>query len=260
MRIFSLILAFVLFEPDPVPAPKVIPREKGSIGVSNSGKTRRWTAEWTMEPATEKGLPAVHFTEVGRGQYSGFTEPVSWTTDALWSADRVFHPLRFEKTVKNSSGKVIATERKIFDPAKGTVDFERKREGYAAETRREATPPDTLAPEGIVGIMRFLPFDHWQTTKVHLFSSEPKLYEMKIEMKGREHVTTPAGDFDCYKIELVPQLGALNLVKGLFPKAIFWFTVAPPHFWVRYEGPESGAGTPRVVMELKTYQPERATN
>src|SRR5215471_19325482 len=221
MRILALILAFVLVEPDSVPVPNVIPREKGSIEVSGSGKARRWTAEWTMEPATEKGLPAVHFTEVGRGQYSGFTEPVSWTIDALWSADRVFRPLRFEKTVKNSSGQIIATERKTFDPVRGSVDFERKREGHSTETRHVATPADTLAPEGIVGIMRFLPFDHWRPTTVHLFSNEPKLYEMKIEMRRREHVKTPAGDLDCYKVEFVPQLGALNLVKGLFPKAIF---------------------------------------
>ena len=220
MRLVSLILTLVLIEPDTVPAPKVIPREKGSIQVSGSGKAQRWTAEWTMEPATENGLPAVHFTEVGRGQYSGYNEPVSWTIDAVWSSNQVFRPLRFEKTIKNSSGRVIGTERKTFDPAKESVDFERKREGHATESKHLATPVDTLAAEGIVGIMRFLPFDHWRPTKVHLFSNEPRLYEMKIEMRGREHVTTPAGAFDCYKIELVPELGALNLVKGLFPNPV----------------------------------------
>jgi hypothetical protein len=260
MCFLPLILALLLIEPDTVPAPKVIPREKGSIQVAASGKQQRWTADWTMEPAIDHGLPAVHFTEVGRGQYSGYNEPISWTIDAVWSSDRVFRPLRFEKTIKNSSGQVIGTERKIFDPAKDSVEFVRTREGRATESRHSATPADTLAPEGIVGIMRFLPFDNWRPVTVHLFSNEPKLYEMKIEMKGRERVRTPAGEFDCYKIELVPQLGALNLVKGLFPKAIFWFTVAPPHFWVKYEGPESGAGTPHVVMELKTYEPQRATN
>jgi hypothetical protein len=260
MCFLPLILALLLIEPDTVPAPKVIPREKGSIQVAASGKQQRWTADWTMEPAIDHGLPAVHFTEVGRGQYSGYNEPISWTIDAVWSSDRVFRPLRFEKTIKNSSGQVIGTERKIFDPAKDSVEFVRTREGRATESRHFAMPADTLAPEGVVGIMRWFPFDNWRPVTVHLFSNEPKLYEMKIEMKGRERVRTPAGEFDCYKIELVPQLGALNLVKGLFPKAIFWFTVTPPHFWVKYEGPESGAGTPHVVMELKTYEPQRATN
>jgi len=117
-------------------------------------------------------------------------------------------------------------------------------------------PDDTLATEGIAGILRFLPFDHWEPQKMHLFSNEPKMYEVKLEMKGKERVKTPAGEFEAYKIELSPELGVLNLVKGLLPKAYFWFTVAAPHFWVKYEGPENGAGTPSIVMQLNTYKPE----
>ena len=63
---------------------------------------------------------------------------------------------------------------------------------------------------------------------------------MKIELRGKEKIKTPAGAFECYKIELVPQLGILNVVRPFAPKAYFWFTVSPPHFWVRYEGPEAG--------------------
>ena len=61
---------------------------------------------------------------------------------------------------------------------------------------------------------------------------------------------TPAGEFECYKLEMLPHLGVLNVVRYFYPKAFFWFTVAPPHFWVRYEGPENGPGTPEIVMEL----------
>ena len=254
MRLLVSFILLLLVGPETVPAPNVIPREKGSIQVSGVGKSQRWTAEWTMEPANENGLPAVHFTETGRGQYSGFAEPISWTIDALWTADRVFRPLRFEKIIKNMSGRVVGNEIKTFDPAKELVQFERKREGRKTEAKRLATPADILAPEGIVGILRYLPFDHWRPITVHLLSNEPKLYEMKVEMRGREQVKTPAGTFDCYKLELVPQLGALNLFRGFLPKAVFWFSVAPPHFWVRYEGPESGPGTPDIVMELKTYE------
>jgi hypothetical protein len=61
------------------------------------------------------------------------------------------------------------------------------------------------------------------------------------------------GDIDCYKVELVPHLGILNLVKAFFPKTYLWFSVAPPHFWVKYEGLEEGLGTPQVVVDLKSY-------
>ena len=64
----------------------------------------------------------------------------------------------------------------------------------------------------------------------------------------------PAGEFECYKVELVPGLGVLNLFRFAIPKAYFWFTVDPPHYWVRYEGLENGRGTPQVVMELTTLE------
>ena len=127
-------------------------------------------------------------------------------------------------------------------------------DGQQPESRQFSVPADTLEPEGIAGILRFLPFDHLHSESIHLFTNEPHLYEAKLELRGRERVKTPAGDYECYKLELVPQLGALNVFRTFLPKAYFWFTVAPPHFWVRYEGPENGAGTPHVTMELKTYQ------
>src|SRR5690242_5652194 len=102
MRLLTFTLALALIRPETVPVPKVIPREKGSIVVSGQGRPERWTAEWSMEPSTERGLPAVHFTEAGRGLYSGYSEPISWTIDAVWSSDSAFRPLRFEKTIKNA--------------------------------------------------------------------------------------------------------------------------------------------------------------
>jgi hypothetical protein len=52
------------------------------------------------------------------------------------------------------------------------------------------------------------------------------------------------------ELEVVPHLGVLNLFRPFLPKTYFWFTVASPHNWVRYEGPENGPGTPEVVMSL----------
>ena len=85
---------------------------------------------------------------------------------------------------------------------------------------------------------------------MHFLSNEPKLYEVTFESRGRETVRTPAGSFECYKIEVVPHLGALNFAKMFVAKSYFWFTVAAPHKWVRYDGYENGPGTPRIRMEL----------
>ena len=93
-------------------------------------------------------------------------------------------------------------------------------------------------------------FEQAKPFPAHLLSNEPRLYSVTFENRGLEHVKTPAGELDCYKIEMVPHLGVLNVVRYFYPKAFFWFTVAPPHFWVRYEGPENGPRTPEIIMEL----------
>src|SRR5262249_45758146 len=110
------------------------------------------------------------------------------------------------------------------------------------------------------GILRFLPFDHMHSSAIHFLSNEPRLYEMRIAMRGKERIKTPVGEFECYQVELIPNLGVLNVIRSFAPKARFWFSASSPHFWVRYEGPENGAGSPDIVMTLKDYQPERLTS
>ena len=80
------------------------------------------------------------------------------------------------------------------------------------------------------------------------------MYDVTLEVQGRERIRTPAGPLECYKVELRPGVGVLKLFGFLVPKAYFWFTVDAPHYWVRYEGPENGRGTPQVVMELGSFE------
>jgi hypothetical protein len=255
MHLFiSFILAAALMTPETISAPPSIPREKGSIVVSDEHQNQRWTAEWTMEPALENGRHAVRFTETGRGHYAPYTQPIRWSVTAVWTADNSFYPLRFERNVTDMNGRPIGSERKMFDPAKRSVRFERKRENAAVETKELQAPADTVTVEGIAGILSFLPFDHWKPSSVHFLTNEPRLVEMKVQMRGKERIKTPAGEFECYRVELVPELGVLNIVRSLLPKAQFWFSTSPRHFFVRYEGPENGAGSPHVIMELKDYQ------
>jgi Protein of unknown function (DUF3108) len=246
----SFILGFGLAMLSMLPAPSTIPRDRGSLIVSDKSG-QRWNAQWTMEPWREAGLPAVRFTEIGQGRYSPYVSPVSWSLEAVWTADGSLRPLRFDKTITDAQGHTIAREQKNFDVAKGTVRFERTRPGRSPETKQISIPPDTLTVEGVAGVLRFLPFENWRPFMAHFLTNEPQLYEIKFQMRGKERVKTSAGEFECYKIELVPQLGLLNALRPFLPRAYFWFSVEVPHFWVRYEGPENGQGTPQIVMELK---------
>jgi hypothetical protein len=246
----STICVLFLLRADLIKAPQRIPTDSGSVIVSTKAGPRRWTAKWTMEPFERDGKKGVRFTEQGQGHVSPFSGDVRWSLEALWSAENGLQPLQTEKTVTSSTGAPLATERKQFDHTKGTVRFERRSSDGRSEVKSVPTPPDTLAVEGIAGILRFLAFDRTAPFPAHMLSNEPRLYSVTFESRGKERVRTPAGEFDAYKVEMVPHVGLLNVFRSFVPKAFFWFTVAPPHFWVRYEGPENGPGTPEIVMEL----------
>jgi hypothetical protein len=247
----STILILFLFAADLVKAPPAVPTDSGAIVVySKGGGTVQWTANWTMAPGERDGRKVVRFTEQGQGRISTFPKDVKWSLEAVWSADNSFQPLDFEKTITGPDGSPLLTERKYFDTSMGSVRFTRQFSDGRSETKSLSAPADTLAVEGIAGVLRFLPFEGVPSFPVHLLSNEPKVYNVTLEARGKERVKTRAGEFECYKIEVVPHLGALNLFRAFFPKTFFWFTVAPPHFWVRFEGPENGPGTPLIVMEL----------
>ena len=247
LRTFLIILLYGL---DLIKPPATVPGDSGAVVVSAKNGGLRWTANWNMEPIERDGKKAVRFTERGQGHLSPFSGEVRWSLESVWSAEPGLQPLDSEKIVTNATGARLVTERKRFDAVNGIVKLERLRPTAAREEKSLRVPEDTLIAEGIAGVLRYLTFDETGSFPAHLLSNEPRLYKVTFENRGREHVKTPAGEFDCYKVEMVPHLGVLNVVRYLYPKAFFWFTVATPHSWVRYQGPESGPGTPEVVMEL----------
>ena len=251
----TAICLLVLLEADLLKAPPVLPADRGAVVVSGKSGGRRWTANWTMEPIEQNGRKAIRFTERGQGHINSFSEEIRWSLEAVWSAENGLRPLDSEKIITSSTGVRLSTERKHFDQSKSTVRFERQSSDGRSEVKSLSIPPDTLAVEGIAGILRFLPFEQTAPFPAHLLSNEPRLYSVTFETRGKERVITPAGEFDSYKVEMVPHVGVLNVLRTFFPKTFFWFTVAPPHFWVRYQGLENGTGTPEIVMELDRFKP-----
>jgi hypothetical protein len=250
----AALLLILMIATSQLKAPAAIPNDHGTVVTSTVKGEIRWTANWTMEPWTAGGKKAVRFTENGKGQYSPYEQEVRWTVESIWLADGSFFPLQFEKTVRDAQGQTLAVEKKNFDSAAGTVKFEHRIEKGETETSTFSAAPDILTIEGIAGVLQFFPFGKSGSSGTlhgHMLSNEPKLYDVTIESRGTERVKTARGDIDCYKIELVPHLGLLSLMKVFYPKTYFWFRVAEPHAWVRYQGLENGPGTPEIIMEAR---------
>jgi hypothetical protein len=254
MNLPAALLLFLALTAAQVKAPTAIPKDRGTVVTSTAKGEPRWRADWTMEPWTVAGRKAVRFTETGEGKYSPYTQEVRWTLESVWLADGEFFPFQFEKTVRDLQGRTIAVEKKTFDRTAGKVKYERRNEKGETQTSTFAAASDVLTIEGIAGILQFFPFGNSGSSgivRAHFLSNEPKLYNVTVESRGTERVKTASGDINCYKLEMVPHLGLLNVMRVFYPKTYFWFNVEEPHTWVRYQGLENGPGTPEIVMEAR---------
>ena len=252
-RIFILVLPSLLaaaLQAYPMSVPPMGKKEEGSFVTSYKDGGTRWKATWSTEEFVENGEKRVRVVLNGQGITSPYSRDMRWQAVSVWKAGSAFTPLDAVTEVKDMQDKLVVTERKTVDDASGAVTFTRRdyEDGGTVNETYE-TDRDLLIVEGLVLALRSLPFGTDETVKAQFLTNEPDLYNVEFKQKGIEKIKTSEGEVDCYKVELVPKLGALNVFKVFFPKTYFWFTIAPPHKWVRYEGFENGRDSPEVVME-----------
>jgi hypothetical protein len=252
-----IFLICVLTAPFPARTMSVPPmskREKGSFVTSYKEGGTRWKAVWSTEEFVEDGERRVRVVMNAEGITNPFSRDMRWKATSVWRAASGFTPIESAAEYKDTNGKLVMTERIKVDDA-GTVTFERRDyEGDGTADETYETGRDILIVEGLVLALRSLPFATGETVKAQFLTNEPELYNVEFRQRGIEKISTPGGEVECYKVELVPKLGALNLFKVFFPKTYLWFTVAPPHRWVRYEGFENGRDSPVVVMEALSFK------
>ena len=227
-------------------------KDRGAaIAKAKDGKPR-WKNSWTMERTSLDGKPVIRFTENGEGVHAPFTQEVRWTILSWWINNGSLLPLRSESTFTDLSGVRLSQETRVFDWSGKRARVEKNDlKAKKTTTRTLDLPPDTLGVDGIAGILQGFDFSRSTPFNAHLMSNEPKVYEISLEMRGKERVQTKDGMVDCYKIELVPHLGILSPLRLFYPKTYFWFRVDGAHDWVRFEGLEDGPGSPEIVMEAQ---------
>lgn len=144
----------------------------------------------------------------------------------------------------------------IFDYSKKSLIAEHFQEGKLTKRKILPRPEGAVVTSEILSlILRGYNFESKELCDFYVFSSDAKLTKLQALKINIETVRVPAGEFECYKIEITLDLGLANyLSRHLFPKTYLWFTVKKPHFWVKYKGMESGINSPHVVMEIADYK------
>lgn len=193
----------------------------------------------------EKGEQYVLIEDNGSGIYGQDKKQKGWKTDAYIKVgpDSVA-PYQVKQVIKNEAGKTIVELEKYYDAGAGKVFCK-----VNGRPREFAFHDDLIDREMFGLVLANYPLDKKEIV-LHLLTHEPTLYKITIRYLGNEKVNLAGREIDCYKLEMIPDLGALNLLGAFVPKTYFWYQLAAPHRFVRYEGLESGLGTPYIVMEV----------
>jgi len=100
-------------------------------------------------------------------------------------------------------------------------------------------------------IMRGYPFGKLNSLKIGYYGEgNEKSYTMTLSYKGIEKVTIMDKTYECHKLDF----GMSNFLGTFLPKLNLWYSAAPPHYLVKYEGPEGPPGTPKRTLEMIQYK------
>jgi len=100
-------------------------------------------------------------------------------------------------------------------------------------------------------IFRGFLFDELESVKIGFYGEgRQRTFGFSASKSKKEPVTAHGKIIDCYKIEF-----GLDGFWGTFlPKMNVWYSVAPPHYLVRYQGLSGPPGSPKRDMEAQSYE------
>jgi hypothetical protein len=151
------------------------------------------------------------------------------------------------------SGATLSDATIWVDGSNVHVGQRRDKGGMKIRTRDTGGTP-VAAEASLMAMLRFFPFDTDQTLEVLIATFTQHFVTMSVRQRGSETITTPAGTFECYKIEGIVDLYVTSI------KTTYWLTKAKPYFMVRYEGKRGLFLAPTYVTSLSSLVGEQGAD
>lgn len=208
----------------------------------SSGKPL-WTSTVRVGKVRKDGKLYVYREEKGQGIFGG--KDRTWLSASYFLLEGArMTPYSVRVTFRDPAGQTVRTLQKSYDAASGKI--------VCTDNGKTKTFPfriDTVDKENLSYILANYPVGEKPSVKFDMLTNEPELYNFTIKYLGTDTVALKNGNRSAYKFEMVPDLGAANIFGAFVPKTYFWVSAAVPHLFVKYEGLESGLGTPYIVIE-----------
>ena len=236
-------------------------RERGcyQAKIAATGKLL-WQVSWETKVTKEQGRSQVEVNEEGKGTPWRAKETLVWKKKLLFQENPLDPALQVQSVVGSrwtQAGQPVSDMDFEVDPFLKQISYRDAEPGKKPQNAVFPWTSKSIPDEMLFHWVRTLPFQEAggknpPPSEVTLVVSPRRQVKIKAQIEGTEMVTTPAGTFSCYRISLVPQLP--GPLKALAPRMALWCRTDPPNYWVRYQGPVGGPGSPEAVIELVEFQ------
>jgi hypothetical protein len=248
-KIFALLIAVSLFAG--LASAEII--KVGTLKDSNSsivatdkesGKLL-WESKVQMRNLVHEGKKLIYHKDVGEGITGKEKKYMKWTAETYSQlVDDQLMPYRVKIVYSDKDDKPISTVEKVYNAEKKQVVV--LVDGKAQTFKLH----NDLLDRGMMGtVLSFYPFDK-KEIKYHLLTHEPTLYSVTMKNHGKEMIKYKGMDVEVYKVQMIPDLGLLNIVGAFVPPTYFYYTAKAPHVLAKYEGLDGGLGAAYIVMEI----------
>ena len=100
-------------------------------------------------------------------------------------------------------------------------------------------------------LLRGFPFESKNKIRISYYGGSKKIkFNLCVRNKDQERIKINGREIECYKLEF----GIDGFLATILPELELWYTVKPPHYMVRYKGPEGPPGTPERFIEMIDYK------
>lgn len=220
--------------------------KRATVATEKSSGKKLWANSMEVRKISYQGKPFIYTEDKGQGILGKEGKHQSWIVRSFFRIDgKQLVPFQVKAEYKDKEGNVIRTLQKDYDDKAGRIICTEN--GRAKQYRYISGMVDK---ENLGLSMANFPLEKKEFV-FHLMTHEPTVYKMTGKNLGQEKLTVKGKEVLCNKIEMVPDLGMINMLGAFVPKTYFWMEAGTSHNFVRYEGLESGLGTPYIVIEDK---------
>jgi len=174
----------------------------------------------------------------------------------------------FEGVDRNFGSQIVTQEFKVIDGRVQQTKFRREIIKFSGkkvltydidfEGLRSEFPEDSYASEIFSFCFRGLDMTSRSKFRYYWWASDRSALPMYLKFKRPKTITTPAGTFKCYRIELYGNIADLlnrgdylnTILQPFLPDMVLYYDVNPPHYFIHYRGSMGPPGSAEGNMDL----------